>query len=793
MKYSYNWLKELSGTKLSAEKAAELLTMRAMELEGVEKAGAEFGGVVVGKILEVKKHPNADKLRLAKVDVGKETLDIVCGAPNIEAGQKVPVALVGAVLPGDFEIKAAEIRGEKSNGMLCAPDELGLGDDHSGIMILKNSAKVGESFAKYLGMDDTIFEIKVLPDRAHDALSHVGVAREIAVLSGKELEYDFDGLVLPKIKKVRTGRDLSVRINDKKLCSRYIGAVMIDVEIKPSPDWMQARLRSSGIRPINNIVDATNYVMLELGQPMHAFDAEKLKIKDEKLNIVVRRAKNKEKLVLLDDSELELNETDLLITNGETPLALAGIMGGMNSGINENTRAIVLEAAAFNATNVRRTRTRLNLKTDASDRFEKEIDPNLCEKAMTRIIEILEHTAGAKLEGVEDVYPVKIKPWKIKLDLEYANNLLGEAVPKNEAVKILKSLGIKIENQKSKILNCVIPTFRVDMRTQEDLIEEIGRIRGYDKIIPQALMEPVEPAHVNAQVFFERRVKEILAGLGSDEVYNYSFYSRKDADWCGLSGMQHYELANPMSPEQELVRVSLVPNILKNVRENLKHFEFFSLFEIGRCYYPEKNETREMRMLLAAQVLEKDANAETFYSMKGMMENLLESLGLKNQSISVESTELPANHLGHPVRNAEIKINNAKCGYLGEINPSVLRKYKIGKRVAIFEFDLEKLLSVLPKTKKYHPIGKFPTVTRDVSMIVPEGVTYFQIEKLVRKSGGRLVENVELFDYFKAKKSLAIRILMNAEDRTLESAEVDTVMEKIVSSLEKELKVEVRK
>ncbi|MDR3559718.1 MAG: phenylalanine--tRNA ligase subunit beta, partial [Candidatus Pacebacteria bacterium] len=374
MKYSFNWLKELSGTKNSPEKVVEFLTMRAMEVEGVEKIGGIPDGVVVGKILEIKKHPNADKLQITKIDVGANNyLPIVCGAWNINVGDMVPVALAGTKLPNNMEIKAAEIRGEKSHGMLCAEDELGLGKDHGGILILSKNAKVGEKVSKYLGSSDTVIEIKVLPDRAHDALSHVGVAREITALENKKFDYDFDGLKLPGKKS----KVLSVKIEDKKLCPRYIGAVMTDVKIQSSPLWMQERLKACGIKAINNVVDATNYVMLELGSPLHAFDADKLKVKSEKLNIVVRRAKNKEKLTLLDDSQIELNNSDLLITNGATPLALAGIMGGKDSGISDTTKTIVIEAANFNAVNIRRTRTRLNIKTESSDRFEKDLDPNL--------------------------------------------------------------------------------------------------------------------------------------------------------------------------------------------------------------------------------------------------------------------------------------------------------------------------------------------------------------------------------------------------------------------------------
>ena len=710
--------------------------------------------------------------------------------------------------------------------MLCALDELGLGTDHSGIFILDSKAKIGEPAKKYLGVeDDTIFEIKVLPDRAHDATSHVGVAREISVLENRKFEYDFDGLKLPCV-KTQNFASLRVRIEDKKLCSRYIGAVMENVEIKDSPSWMKQRLEASGIRPINNVVDATNYVMLELGQPMHAFDAEKISSKN-KLQIIIRRAKDKEKLVLLDESILELNNSDLLITNGETPLALAGIMGGKDSGINENTKTIILEAANFDAVNIRRSRTRLGVKTESSDRFEKEIDPNLAEKAIVRIIEVLEHTAGAEFEGVIDIYPNKIKPCKIKLDLEYVNSLLGEIIPKKEITRILNLLGINTTIQPYKVV-CTIPTFRVDLKTQEDLIEEIGRIWGYEKIKPLPLVEPVIPAKINEVLSFERKLGEIAVGFGFDEMYNYSFYSEIDTKNCALDGIhpmdyvalqqppkavvhgvKHFELSSPMNPDQRYVRVSLVPNILKNVKTNINIFESFNIFEIGKVYscHPElvsgsgfRNEfgmtgTEEKRMLVMAQVLEKDKGAETFYNLKGTVQSLLENLGIGEDNILYKEKNLPKNHLTHPVRNAEIIVNNEKIGMIGEINPLTLKKYKIEKRVAVCEFDTEKLMRVAEKQKIFLPLQKFPTVIRDISMLAKGETRAIDIQNIIKKVGGNLVMKVDMFDVFKKdnQTSFAYHIEFGASERTLESREVDEVMEKVITDLEKELKVEVRK
>lgn len=786
MKYSFSWLKELSDTKLPLEKVADGLTMHSLEIEGIEKAGGSFRGVVVGKILEIRKHPNADKLQLTKVDVGNDKmLDIVCGAPNIQVGDKVPVALVGTTLSSGIEIKEASIRGEKSFGMLCAPDELGLGEDHSGIIILDKKAIVGSPVDKYLGSSDDVIEIKVLPDRAHDAMSHVGVAREITTLENRELDYDFEGLKLPKIKS----KKLKVEIEDKDLCLRYIGTVLENVTVKESPQWMKERLKSCGVRSINNVVDATNYIMLELGNPLHAFDAKKIS-GNGSAKIVVRRAQKGEKMELLDGTNLSLDENNLLITNGKAPLALAGIMGGKDSGIDENTKTIVLESANFDAVNIRHSRTKLNIKTESSDRFEKSIDPNLAEKAMVRIIEILEHIAGAQLEGIADIYPKPIRPWKIKLDLKYVNDLLGEDVPLKNIVKILNLLGIRIRN--GKMMECEIPTFRIDLRTPEDLIEEIGRIWGYEKVREIPLVEEVWPAKINEQSFFERKVQDMLTGLGYDEVYNYSFFGEKDIQNCELAGVDHLELANPMNPDQRFMRTSLIPNILKNIYENLKYFEEFQIFEEGRVYFPKKSGMpREERKVILAKVLERDISSVTFFSLKGDVEDILMILGIKD--FSFENTKKGL--FWHPERSAEIKAYGKTIGQIGEIGPQVLKKFKIKNRVAVAELDMEILKNISPKEKIFTPLNKFPSVFRDISMIGRSGVKVAEIMAVIEKIGGSLIQNIELFDVFQKEhqSSYAFHIGFNAGNRTLEGKEIEELMEEIMVSLEKDLKVEVRK
>lgn len=823
MKFSYNWLRELSGTKKSPEQLAEILALKAFEVEGVEKIGSGLDKVIVAQILEIKKHPNADKLSLVKLAIGNsQFVDVVCGASNIKPGDIVPLALPGAKLPSGLEIKAAEIRGVKSNGMLCAEDELGLGGDHSGILILDKGLKKGKLLKDELGLEDVVIDIKVTADRGHDAMSHIGMAREICAIEGRKIKF-LEARLPKKDKRGSTSLDqrgpkrsnLNVLIKDKKLCPRYIGAVMKSIKVGPSPLWMQARLRAAGVRPINNIVDATNYVMLETGQPMHAFDTDKIKkqkpkikmaVQNEKINIIVRRAKENEEIKLLDGAVKKLNTDDLVIANEKKALALAGIMGGEDSGINENTTSIVLEAANFNARNIRKSRMRLELKTDASDRFEKELDPNLAEIAMARAIQIIQKLGG-KAEEAVDVYPAKIKPWKLKLNLNYTQNLLGEKIPAKIVVKILDSLGIKTDSASDLRLGLQIPTFRLDLKTQEDLIEEIGRIYGYEKIKPQAPKVEIKMPPLAEERKFARLVKKILVGKGFSEVYNYSFYSQHNANLAMLGDIEHLELANPMNPDQALMRVSLIPGILKNVRENIKRYRDIRIFEIGKVFWPNREVLPEEKNMLAGAIhaeqkkytklKKQDTN---FYEAKGYAEALLEMLGIGNfyfDTFEAVPADTPLG-LWHESRTAAIKIEGAgeTIGYIGEISPLVLVNYDIARRLAVFELDLEKLLKLAEKENEYQPIRKYPEVLRDISMIAPGGVLVDEILRTMQMAGGDLLLDADLFDIYDfddGTSSYAFHLIFGAPDRTLENAEVDEIMRKIVNKLEKELKVKVRK
>ena len=784
----------------------KMLTMKAFEVENINDLGKGFSGVVVGQIKEIEKHPNADWLKVTKTSIGKKILTIVCGAENINIGDKVPVATIGTKLPNGIEIKEAEIRGVKSFGMICAEDELGLGKDHSGILILDSKVKVGTPLAKELGLNDKVIEIKILPDRSHDAFSHLGMAREICALEGRKLEYKSGKL--PKTVKTRSlSNDLNIKIEDKKSCSRYIGAVMGDIEIKESPEWMKKRLEVLEFRPINNVVDATNYVMLETGQPLHAFDYDVVRNESAALknknhaSIIIRKAKNGETIKLLDGSVKGLSNNDLVIANDKKALAIAGVMGGEDFGISQDTKKIIIESAAFDAFSVRKTKNRLNISTDAAFRYEKGIDPNMTEVAMARVMEII-GSAGGKMEKIVDVYPEKIKPWKINLDLNYVNKLLGKNIPAKDAMKILTCLDIETKKiVKNNLIEVIIPTFRMDMKTQEDLIEDIGRIYGYEKIEPQAPVMRLESARVNENRFFEREVKNILVGKGFSEVYNYSFYGTQDRDLAQLGTVEHLELENPINPEQSLLRVSLIPNLLKNIRENQKNYDHFNIFEIGRVYSRNKNYlSGENQMLVGAVVLKKDRKADSFYETKGIVDILLKSLRITHYYYD-NFNPIPLGTfitLWHRGRSAEIKIEGKSevIGYLGEINPLILSEFDIHRRVAIFEFDMKKLLCICEGEYEYQPICKYPTVMRDISLIVKGNIRVNDILEIIQGAGGKLVLDVDLFDIYDFKdgsSSYAFHIIFGANSRTLENKEVDGSMKRIIMELEKNLEIKVRK
>ncbi len=662
---------------------------------------------------------------------------------------------------------------------------------------------------------ETQLELAILPNRGHDALSHIGMAREICAAEGRKFKFLMSNIkeLLKSIARQKLNfRKLEIKVENKKLCPRYIGTILENVKVESSPQWLQEKLWVCGVRPINNIVDITNYVMLETGQPLHAFDLEKiesefpisnfqfpnksqLQITSYKLQIIVRKAKKGEKVKLLDEKEYVLGENDLVIADVKKVLALAGVMGGLDSSVSEKTTAILLEAANFNPTGIRKTRIRHGILTESSYRFERELDPNLAEAGMARAIELIRKIGGEniKITALTDVYPKKVKPWRVKLDPDYVNCLLGEKIPAGKMKNILENLGLKILGNLVSKWIVEIPTFRIDLKTQEDLIEEIGRIYGYENIKEQPLKINLSKIKRNKKRDFENKLRDILVSLGFSEVMNYSFYGADDITKCNLKVEDHIKVANPLSLDQQYLRSSLAPNILKNASLNLKNFSQVQIFEIGNCFFWEKAKSRE-KAILAGTLTDKKEKSDLFFELKGKTEALLDNLGYKNSRFLKSSSPIL---FWHPTRTAEIEVEGKKIGRIGEVNPKILREYGIKSRLALFEIQLSELLEKVgyPQEKAYQPISKFPVVERDLSMFIGEEVSYADLQEKILRVGGKLILGVDLFDVFEkeGRKSLAIRLKIGSDKKTLTSEEVEAVMKKIISVLEKDLKVKVRK
>lgn len=785
MKYSYNWLKELSETTKNVDELADMLLTHSFEVEGVEDLSKGLEKVIIGEVLTKQKHPDADKLSVATVNVETQELQIVCGAPNLEAGQKVPVALVGAVLPGGHEIKKAEIRGVESNGMICAEDELGIGTDHAGIIVLDNDAPVGEHYAKYIGLDDYILEIDILPNRGHDALSYIGMANEIRTLEGR-------GLIAHDHNLKKCDETVSVTI-DTKNCNRYIGVKIDHVTLAESPQWLKTRLEVSGMQPINTIVDITNYVMLETGQPLHAFDAKKID------KISVRQAKINEKLILLDDTEIALDEHDVVITQNDHVTALAGVMGGKDSGVSDDTSNIILESASFDATSVRFTQRKYNLQTDAAYRFERKIDPNLALAGVTHAIDLFEKLCGGVVTACTDLYPNKLEPWTILLETAKVTQLLGVDIPKNDMISIVEQLGAAVVDE-GPTLHVTVPTVRLDLTTQEDLIEEIGRIYGYEKITKKPLKENVQAPVVNEERKFERLLKNTLVYSGFDEVRSYSFYAPEDVQAIGLDDEKHVALLNPMNPSQAIMRRTLTVGLLQFVKKNASYFDHVQIFDIGRIYDPKENSLPDEKLVLSGAILSKGDNGNQFYDLKGMIEMILDHVGIRHyyfdDTFDSDSENIP--HL-HPSRRALIKTESGEViGWIGETDKKARRYFGLKKnRCAICEIDITTLRKEVQSENFFEPLARYPFVSRDVSMIVGAQVRVADVERLIYYAGGDLIKDVDLFDLYedeqKNQRSMAFHIVFGSHERTLKAQEVDEIMQKIIAHVESELDVEVKK
>ncbi|MDI6882890.1 MAG: phenylalanine--tRNA ligase subunit beta [Patescibacteria group bacterium] len=710
---------------------------------------------------------------------------------------------------------------------------------------------------------DFILEIDVLPNRTSDCLSHLGVAREIAVLTNLNLKTQISKPHL-KSQNFKTKDFVEVEVKDKTDCPRYTAKVILGVKVDSSPKWLQERLKVCALQPINNVVDITNYVMLETGQPLHVFDFEKIKSENPKSQIktiIVRRAKKGEKIATLDDKTYELNKDILLIADKEGPLAIAGIKGGKKAEIDEKTKNIVIEAANFEQRVVRRGSRKLKLRTNASWRFESGLDPNLIDFAQQRVSALIQEIAGGKIaQGMVDFYPQKVRTKKIKLNLNYTEKLLGVKIPKQKIIKILKSLGLKIvptlsssdvtgessisnrqtlaesgENftpyrprpEKSrrragagcklKILKVEIPTFRPDISIEEDLIEEIGRVYGFQNIpsnFPQTTLIPPER---NDDIFYSYLSQNILKEIGFSETYNYSFIGEKEKNFFGWDNQELIGLENPISSFNRYLRPSLIPNLLNNVKENLKFFEEIKIFEIGKTFQKSQISNLKCQMLekkmLAGVLTRRGIKDEGFYELKGVVDDLLNKLGISNVWYAKLPSELRSTigddygatleesklEIWHPKNSAEIKSDGEEIGFLGEIHPKIQEGLAIGERVFLFDLDVDKLLKLVSQEYEYQPILIYPAVIRDLAILVPQGTKTVEVLNKIEQVGGKLVGDVDLFDIYQGKElpqdkeNLAFHIIYQAEDRTLKSEEVDKIHQRIIKALEENSEWEVRK
>jgi phenylalanyl-tRNA synthetase beta chain len=634
---------------------------------------------------------------------------------------------------------------------------------------------------------DFALNIDIKPSRASDCFSHLGIAREIAAIL--KFKYTVPDARFIEDKKTKSKDFVSIEVKNKAACPRYTARVVTDVKVGASPKWLKERLVSCGLRPINNVVDIANYVMLETGQPLHAFDAGKL----EGGKIIVRFARDREKIITLDEQKFDLDPSVLVIADEKKPVAIAGIKGGKLPEIDRETKVIVLESANFYPQTVRKGSRKLNLRTDASLRFEHGIDPNLTEFAADRAASLVQKIAGGKVaQGLVDVYPKRVAPRTIKLDLDYVENLLGIKIPDREIRSSLEGLGFKMKAANRKALTVEAPTRRLDISIPEDLIEEVGRIHGYDRIPSVFPVSFLIPPKKNLKVFWENMVKDILKEAGFVEVYNYSFFGKKEADLFGYKERELIEVENPLSQEYRYLRASLIPNLLKGLEKNFRDFQQIKIFELAKIFKAPSSEKRHLTGLILG---------EEFHHLKGTVDLLLEKLGVggvwydEYQATPEDSKQ----SVWHPRKCAEIKVGNEEIGFLGEISPRILDNLAIKEKTVLFDIDFEKLSELSSEEHEYRPVSRFPSAMRDVAVLVPGNVKVAQVLNKIYNAGKKLVRDVDLFDIYQGeelpqgKKNLAFHIIYQAENRTLSSQEIDRVQGDIIKSLEKEPEWQVRK
>ena len=792
MLVSLKWLKELVDVSLPVPELVDRLDLTGTAVESVKSAGDSLQGVVVGQIVTKERHSEAEKLWVTTVNVGsEEPIQIVCGAQNFEAGDKVPVALVGATLPNGMAIKKAKLRGVESRGMNCSARELGMGEDYEGLMILPADAPVGMPFAEYKGLSDTILELEITPNRP-DCLSVVGLAREAGAVLGVESSVPSS---IPDECGAPVSETAIVTIDDAELCPRYTARLIRNVKIGPSPQWLAERVTASGARSISNVVDITNYIMFELGQPLHAFDADLLAVGGSgRSEIGVRLAREGEKLTTLDGQDRKLAPDVLIITDSSGPIALAGVMGGEATEIHNGTVNILLEAACFSPSSISHTSRRLGLFSEASSRFEKVVDRSACVAALDRAAALMAELAGGEVApGVVDAYPLPLEPRIIALRHGRLLDVIGAEISQAEAAEILRRLGceVAIDGELSRV---TVPSFRPDLDREIDLIEEVLRVWGMERVPPTLPAGRGRVGELTRAQRWRERVGVVLRASGLNETMTYSF-----ADPVDLERMRHdypedelcVELLNPMSGEQATLRRSLLPGLLRSVSYNQhRAVGNVHLYEIGSVFRTAEGRKQPKERAVVAGVLagawhdpawNEAAVPLDFFDGKGVIESLARDLGVAR--MKVRSAQL--RHL-QPGRSAEVVLGGQVVGWLGEVHPAVLDAFEVGAPVTAFQLELAALVRDAADAKPYSDVPRFPGVELDVALVVPEEVVAERVEQAMTSAGGKLLESVRLFDVYRGEgvpegsKSLAFALIYRAPDRTLTAEEVEGVHERLV-------------
>ncbi len=810
---SLRWLQTYVDIPWTVEELAERLTRAGLEVASVEPFGDRLEGVVIGRILECLPHPNADRLRLCRVDVGRErALQIVCGAPNVAAGQKVAVALPGAVLPfergagGRLPIRESSIRGVLSEGMICAEDELGLGEDHSGILVLPDDAPVGQPLAAYWDLEpDVVLEIELTPNRA-DAASHVGVAREISALADRDLR-------LPAVTLCRqpgeAARMVRVVIEHAEACPRYVAKLIDNVRVGPSPQWLVRRLRAAGMRSVNNVVDVTNFVMLEIGQPLHAFDLDKLAGPE----IRVRLSRSGEQIETLDGRLRTLQEGILLICDAEKPVAIAGVMGGANSEVGPETRRVLLESAYFHPAAVRRAARQLGLNTEASYRFERGVDPEGALWAAERAAQLIAELTGAEVvPGTVDLYPRPIPLRQVRLRLSRLNALLGSRYGAEEVVGVLSRLGLKLEPESEGSWKCTIPGYRPDLDREVDLIEEVGRIRGWDSLtLPERVPLPYPGEGEEEDFARTDRMRDVLAGMGLWEVYANSLLSEALAEPFAPA-QEWVRTINPISADMVVARPSLIPGLLRIVSHNQRHQqEDVRFFEFGRVFrrrpeatsgpVPGYEERLHLGIILsglrAPLAWDRPMKEVDWFDMRGLLEALCEGLGLDRFAFVV-----PDEPVGWFCDLVQLYYGEHLVGWMGRSTPRLEERFELRRPVVFAELNWEAIQGAVQRrvsARAYSPFSRQPIVERDVAFVVPLEVRAGELERLLRQVGQPELIELELFDLYQGERlppntrSLAYRLRLAHPERTLTEAEVQAVLDRMVQAAETHLGARLRR